>query len=358
MIYKILVINPGSVSTKIAVYENHNELFSRNIEHRVEELAKCESLLDQYPMRKNVILSILRNEDFDLKTLDAIAARGGTFGRIEGGAYLIDENLIKASKNPLTNHPSNLAAIIAYDIAEELNVKSYIYDAVCVDETEKIASFTGIKGVKRKFNSHVLNTRAACREMAQRQGREYEDMNFIVAHLGGGLSINVHKNGRIIDVISDDEGPMSPERAGGINSVILAEMCYNGEYTKKQMLRLLKGAGGLVSHLGTNSAAEVEEMIKQGNSYAKEVYEAMAYQIAKGISGLAAVVNGKVDYIILTGGVANSLMMTDMIRKRIEYLAPVEIVAGTREMQALANGILRVLNGIEKSKLFSAEGGF
>ena len=350
--YKILVINPGSASTKIAVYQNEDEAFSRNIEHSVEELGKCETLYDQYIFRKSLILSVLKKEGIELQEIDAIAARGGTFGKVEGGAYLINEELVEACKHPKTNHASNLAAIIAYDLAKQLGINSYIYDAVCVDETEKIANISGLKGVSRKTNSHVLNTRAACRQIAEDVGKKYEELNFVVAHLGGGLSVNVHRKGRIIDVISDDDGPMSPERAGRINSVKLAELCYSGEFKKSEMMKMLKGAGGLVSHLGTNSAVEVEKKIADGDTYAKEVYEAMAYQIAKGIGELATTVNGEVDYVIITGGIAYSKMMTDMISERVSYIAPVKIVPGAKEMEALARGITRVLEGKENAKNF------
>lgn len=354
MNHRILVINPGSVSTKIAVYENIKEIFSKNIEHSVEELKSCKSLLDQYPLRKNIIVSSLEKAGINLKSLSAIAARGGTFGKLQGGAYLVDENLVEACKKPLTEHASNLAAIIAYDISKELNIKSYIYDAVCVDETDKIASYTGLKDVKRKPNSHVLNSRAVCREVAKENNQRYEDLNFVVAHIGGGLSINVHRKGKISDVISDDEGPMSPERAGCINTMKLVDLCYSGKYTKIEMKNKLKGFGGLVSHLNTNSAIEVEKMIEANNQYAKEIYETMAYQIAKGIGALATTVNGDVDFIILTGGVSYSKILTNWIKTRVKSIAPVKIIPGTREMEALALGIIRVLEGEEKAKLYNA----
>lgn len=350
--YRILVINPGSTSTKIAVFDGEKEAFSKNIEHSAQELKKCPKLLDQYPMRKAVILEALGEAGITLDGLSAIAARGGTFGKVKGGGYRIDEKLAADCRNPLTAHPSNLAALIGYDLGQQLGIPAYIYDAVCTDETDAVASFTGVKGWKRKVNSHVLNTRAVCRKLAEEKGKKYEDLNFIVAHLGGGLSLNAHRRGRIVDAISDDEGPMSPERAGGMNAVKLAQRCYSGDYTKDEMLRLLKGRGGMVSHLGTNNMQEVEEKIQAGDTYALEVFEAMAYQVAKGIGSLAAVLKGQVDYIILTGGVAYSERMMNLIKERAAFLAPVKIYPGAVEMEALAAGILRILEGKEEAKVY------
>lgn len=348
--YKILVINPGSTSTKIAVFDGETEVFSKNIEHSAQELKKCPKLLEQYPLRKMVILETLGEEGITLDSLSAIAARGGTFGKVKGGGYRIDEKLAADCRNPLTAHPSNLAALVGYDLGQQLGIPAYIYDAVCTDETDAIASFTGVKGWKRKVNSHVLNTRAVCRKLAEEKGKRYEDLNFIVAHLGGGLSLNVHKKGRIVDAISDDEGPMSPERAGGMNAVKLAQRCYSGDYAKDEMLLILKGRGGMVSHLGTNNMQEVEMRIQAGDSYALEVFEAMAYQVAKGIGSLATVLKGQVDYIILTGGVAYSERMVNLIEERIAFLAPVKVYPGAVEMEALARGILRILEGKEEAK--------
>jgi len=340
------------------VYENKMEIFSKDITHSAEQLSQCKTLLDQYPMRKEMILQALKLAKIDVQSFNAVAARGGTFGKgVQGGAYLVDATLLEACRHPMTNHPSNLAALIAHDIAAECHVNAYIYDAVCVNETKLIASFTGLKGMKRKANSHVLNTRAVCRKVANEVGKSYEQINFIAAHLGGGISINIHEQGRIIDVISDDEGPMSPERSGGLNALKLVDLCYSGKYTQEQMKKMLKGNGGLISHLGTNSAIEVEDRIRQGDSYAKEVFEAMAYQIAKGIGALATTVSGKIDYVIITGGIAHSNMLTELIKKRVEFIAPVKILAGSMEMEALADGISDVLTGKIQAKRFTGNEG-
>jgi butyrate kinase len=348
----ILVINPGSTSTKISVFNEEKEILNKNLVHSADELNNCKTLTDQYPIRKKSILSTLYESGYDINIFDAVVSRGGTFGYANGGAYLIEENLINACKKPLTNHASNLGALIAFDIASEIGVKAYIYDAICVNETEAIARVTGLCDVKRKPFSHVLNTRAVCMNVAQGKGKKYDELNFIAAHLGGGISLNLHKKGRIIDIVSDDEGPMSPERAGAINSTILASLCYSGKYTEKEMLRRLKGRGGLIEHLGTSSVLEVTEMIKNGNEKAKFILNAMAYQISKSIGALSTVVNGQVDYIILTGGVANCSILTDMITESVRFIAEVIVVPGEMEMQALARGVLRVLRGEENAQIY------
>lgn len=349
---KILVINTGSTSTKIAVFEDEKKLLDENIEHTADVLKLCPELNDQIPVRKAAIESVLQNNGLDNAKYDAVAARGGTFGYAMGGAYLVEENLLEACRHPITSHPSNLSAIIADDIARSVGCKAYIYDAVCVNETQDIARMTGLADVKRRPFSHVLNTRATARDVAAAQGKEYESMTFIVAHLGGGVSINLHKNGKIIDLCSDDEGPMSPERAGKLNGKAYVDLCYSGQYTKAEMMRHIKGRGGLVSHLGTSSLIEVEKMITSGDEHAKFVLEAMAYQIAKEIGALATVVCGKVDSIILTGGCAYSEILTTLIAKSVDFLAPVTVVPGAKEMEALAEGITRVLNGAEKYHIY------
>lgn len=351
---KILVINTGSTSTKLAVFDGDDCLFDTNVAHSAEQLAECKTVYDQYPMRKAMILEALSAAEISLSELSAIAARGGTFGIAKGGAYLVEENLLKACRNPVTNHPSNLSAIIAADIAESCGIKAYIYDAVCVNEVTDMARVTGLHDIKRRPFSHTLNTRAVARSVAETMDRQYENLNVICAHLGGGISVSLHSHGRIIDLISDDEGPMSPERAGGMNGQSYVNLCYSGEYTKAEMMRRIKGRGGLIDHLGTADLIEVERRIDAGDEHALFIFESMAYQISKGISSLAAVVYGDVDCIILTGGAAHSDRLTDDIRRRVSYLAPVAVVPGGREMEALAEGIIRVLRGEETAKIYEA----
>lgn len=344
---RILVINTGSTSTKLAVFQDGSAVLDTNIEHSAQQLSDCLTLMDQYPLRKAAVEKTLSEYGFGDARFDAIAARGGTFGLAEGGAYLVDEKLLAACRRPVTSHPSNLSAIIAADFAERSHCKAYIYDAVCTCEVQPIARMTGLSELKRRPFSHVLNTRATARSLAAKQGRGYEDMSFIVAHLGGGMSINLHKNGKIIDLCSDDEGPMSPERAGKLNGKTYVDLCYSGRYTKEEMMREIKGRGGLISHLGTSSMIEVDKMIDAGDEKALFVLQTMAYQIAKEIGALATVVQGQLDSIILTGGCAYCKRLTDMISQSVGFLAPVSVIPGAMEMQALADGVMRVLNGEE-----------
>lgn len=350
--YRILVINTGSTSTKTAVFEGDKVIFDENINHSVEDLEQCKALIDQYPIRRDAILRCLKDRGVEPTELDAIAARGGTFGIVEGGAYLVEESLLEACRNPVTNHPSNLSAIIAADIAQSAGCKAYIYDAVCVNETEDIARITGLSDVKRRPFSHTLNTRATARAVASSLGKSYEELNFIVAHLGGGISINLHRNGRIVDICSDDEGPMSPERAGKLNGKSYVDLCYSGEFTKDEMMKHIKGRGGLVSHLGTSSLIDVEKMIDSGDEHADFVLSAMAYQIAKEIGALATVMAGKIDSIIITGGCAYSERLTQRITESVSFIAPVTVVPGAKEMEALCSGITRVLDGQEDYHIY------
>ena len=355
MAYRIFVINTGSTSTKITLFEGEEELYSRTIDHPVQELKCFQGLDDQLPYRKKAIADALAADGVDLAGISAVAARGGTFGYAKGGAYLVEENLLEACHHPITTHPSNLSAILGYDVAQEMGCSAYIYDAVCVNEVTDVARVTGLHDVKRRPFSHVLNTRAVAREQAAKMGCRYEDMNFIVAHLGGGISINVHDHGRIVDLVCDDEGPMSPERAGRLNGKALIDLCFSGKYDKAAMMRRIKGAGGLIDHLGTSDLREVSSRIRNGDDHAAFVLSAMGYQIAKDIAALSAVVGGKVDQIILTGGGAYCEELVRPIQERIAYIAPVNVVPGAIEMVALARGVTRVLEGSEEVHIFQKE---
>lgn len=353
--HRILVINTGSTSTKLAVFEGGRAVFDENLEHPVAQLKACPTMLDQYPLRLEAIRNRLEEHGLLRGGFDAVAARGGTFGMARGGAYLVEEKLLAACRKPVTDHPSNLSAIIAHDFAAQFGCNAYIYDAVCVNETEDIARVTGLKEIKRRPFSHVLNTRATARDVAASMGRSYEELNLIAAHLGGGISINLHRHGRIVDLVSDDEGPMSPERAGGMNGKSYVDLCYSGKYTKAEMMRHIKGEGGLVSHLGTSSLIEVCERIEKGDAYANFILDAMACQIGKGIGGLATVVCGQLDGIILTGGCAYSRLLTERITAHVGFLAPVFVVPGAKEMEALCEGVTRVLDGQESARIYGEE---
>lgn len=354
MKYKILAINPGSTSTKIAVYENEEELYKTNITHSNEDLEKFSNIADQYEMRYEAIMGFLKDNHFNVQDLSAVVGRGGLLPPVKSGAYLVNESMVTRLKNnPIVHHASNLGAMIAFEIAKVVNINAYIYDSVSVDELEAIARISGMKEVERKSLTHALNMRAVAINTANSVGKNYENTTAIVAHIGGGITLSIHKNGKMIDAISDDEGPFSPERAGRIPGKDLVSLCYKNDVSviKKKM----RGKGGMVSLLGTNNALEVEEMIKAGDENAKLVYEAMAYQISKGIGELATVVEGKVDHIILTGGIAYSKMITQWISNRVSFIAPVIIAAGENELESLAMGTLRVLKGEEEARIYDLD---
>ena len=354
MSYKILAINPGSTSTKIALYEDEERILNSTLNHPAEELGKFDRVIDQYEYRKDEILKFLQNEGINIEKLSAVVGRGGMLPPVEAGAFRINVEMVNRLKNnPVLEHASNLGAPIAYEIAKPLGILSCIYDPVTVDQLENIARITGIPEVKRVSFNHVLNSRATAMKTAERLGKKYKDVNFVVAHIGGGISVAVHSQGRIIDMLADDEGPFAPERAGRIPGKELINICFSGKYNKKEVTRKMRGNAGLKAHLGTHDAIEVEKMIAEGDKKAKLIYEAMAYQIAKGIGELATVVKGSVDAIVLTGGIAYSKMMTDMIKERVEFIAPVRVYPGEGEMEAMAQGVLRVLKGQEKIKVYS-----
>lgn len=351
MNYKILAINPGSTSTKIALYENEKEVFCKTLNHPVEEIEKYKNIQDQFEMRKEIVLSFLKEKGYDINKLSAVVGRGGMVPRVMAGAYKVNQIMVDRLKNnPIVEHASNLGALIAYEISNSVRIPAYIYDSVRVDELSEIARISGMSDIPRESTSHALNSRAMAMKVAKKYGKKYTDMNFVVAHLGGGISLSVHEKGRMVDIIADDEGPFSPERAGRVPCKALIDFCYSSKFDKVTMNKKLRGNGGLKDYLNTIDAIEVEKMIASGNKKAKLIYEAMAYQVAKGIGELATVVEGNVDAIVITGGIAYSHDITEWIKKRVEFIAPVEIMAGENEMESLCLGILRVLRGEEKAK--------
>jgi butyrate kinase len=353
-VYKILAINPGSTSTKIALYENEQEILVKTLDHPSEEMEKFEKVVDQFQMRKDVVLLFLKDNGFDVNKLDAVVGRGGMLPPVKSGAYRVNDLMVDRLKNrPVVEHASNLGALIAHEIASSIGKEAYIYDSVKVDELIPEARISGMPALPRTSTSHVLNSRAMAIKAAKNMGKNYTEMNFVVAHMGGGVSLSVYEKGRLSDIISDDEGPFSPERSGRVNLRPFMDMCFSGKYDKKTVGKMISGNGGLKGYLGTTDAREVEKMIHEGNEEANLVYRAMAYQIAKGIGELATVLKGNVDAIILTGGIAYSKMMTDMIKERVEFIAPVEIMAGENEMESLALGTLRVLRNEEQAKEYT-----
>lgn len=351
--YLILAINPGSTSTKVGVYKNNVLILVKNIEHSVEELSKYERIVDQFEMRKDAILEYLKEKDIDVKGLSIIVARGGTLPPVDGGAIYVNNEMVNLLKSgTLPEHASNLAALIGKDMADSLRIPVIIYDGVSTNELTPIAKISGYKEIERASLSHALNSKAVSRKVAAEDNKTYDEVTYVVAHLGGGITLSIHHKGKMIDIISDDEGPFSPERAGKVPCLKLVETCYSGKYDYNTMRKSLRGKGGLTSYLGTNSAIEVEKRIKAGDEEAQLIYEAMAYQVAKGIGELSVVVKGKVDKIIITGGIAYSKMMTELIKDYVSFIAPVVIVPGENEIESLALGGLRVVRGEETAREF------
>jgi butyrate kinase len=354
----MLVINPGSTSTKVAVYENENELFRQEIIHDHDALNAAGDVLSQLDMRDQAVRQALQDHDYDLSRLDGVVGRGGMLPGLKMGAYAVNDKMCRVIQSGrLISHASNLGALMADRIAGPLGIPAIIYDAVSADTMMDVARITGFPEVRRVSFCHVLNSRAVGRKYAESLGKKYEDMRLLVAHLGGGMSISAHDHGQIVDVISDDGGPFCPERAGSIPTLAVIDMCYSGKYTKEDMLRKHRGNGGLKALTGTSDCREIERRIGQGDETAKEAYEAFAYQIAKGIGNLAPALKCRQDAIILTGGVAYSQMLTQWITEYVEALAPVVVIPGENEMQALALGLLRVLDGQEKAAEYNFQYG-
>jgi butyrate kinase len=346
MPYRILVINPGSTSTKIAFYEDVVQVRLKKIEHSAEELSVFDDVLDQKEFRMRMVADTLAEWGIDADMLSCVMGRGNLLPNMVGGGYLVDENMVSALESGVASpHVSNVAALIAYSIAHPIGIPAYIYDSVTADEFMPIAKVTGLPGVERGSMTHVLNQKAVSRKYAASIGKSYESLSLIVVHMGGGVTIGLHYCGKVIDAIRDDSGPFSPERLGSIPLLYVVDMCFSGQYTKKEMVKFLRGSGGMKAYLGTADAREIERMIAEGDAQAKLIYEAQAYQIAKGIGELAPTVNGKLDAIILTGGMAYSDMMTDWIAERVRFIAPVVLMPGENEMEALAQGAVRLLNG-------------
>ncbi|WP_195941096.1 butyrate kinase [Romboutsia sp. 1001713B170131_170501_G6] len=357
-VFKILTINPGSTSTKIAVFDNEDLVFEKTLRHSSEEIGKYDKISDQFEFRKTVIEDALTEGGIKTSDLDAVVGRGGLLKPIEGGTYVVNEAMIDDLRvGVLGEHASNLGGIIAKEIGDAVNIPSYIVDPVVVDEMDDVARVSGIEDIDRKSIFHALNQKATARRAAKELEKEYFDCNFIVAHMGGGISVGAHEKGRVIDVANalDGEGPFSPERSGGLPVGDLVKMCFSGKYTQDEIKKKIKGNGGLVGYLNTNDGREVESRIEAGDEKAKLVYEAMAYQVSKEIGSCASVLKGNVDAILLTGGIAYSKMFTGMIEERVNFISDVKIYPGEDEMIALAQGGLRVLNKEEEPKNYGYE---
>lgn len=355
--FNILAINPGSTSTKIAVYKNNKSVFLKNIKHSSEDLKDFSNIADQFGFRKDIILKELKEADINIETISAVVGRGGLVKPIESGVYEVNDTMKEDIKNSiLGEHASNLGALIADDIAKSIpNARAFIADPVVVDELEDVARIAGHPNFKRVSIFHALNQKAIARIYAKTLDRKYEELNLIVVHLGGGISVGAHRMGRVIDVNNalDGEGPFSPERSGTLPSGQLAKLCFSGEYTYEQVKLMIKGQGGLVAHAGTNDAYEVEMKAKAGDPKAKLIQDAMAYSIAKSIGASATVLKGKVDAIILTGGIAHNPDLVDYVKDMVGFIAPVIVYPGEDEMQALAMNGLMVLKGEVEARIYN-----
>lgn len=353
--YKILAVNPGSTSTKTAVYENEDLVHEFTLRHSAEELAEFETVADQFGFRKDLIIKNLEEAGVDTKHFDAVIGRGGLVKPVESGVYDVNEALRSdLSQGLYGQHASNLGALIAYDIAAETGAAAYIADPVVVDELEDVARITGMPGIEHVSIFHALNQKAVAREFARGSWKKYEEMNLVIAHLGGGISVGAHQKGRVVDVNNalDGDGPFSPERAGTIPAGQLVKECFHGGKSEADIKRKLTGAGGVVAHLGTNNILEVTERIEKGDEQAKNVLDAMCYNIGKAIGAMAAVLRGGIDAIILTGGIAYSDYVCGYIKDMVGFISDVTVVPGENELEALAMNALRVLRGEEKTKTY------
>jgi len=355
---RLLIINPGSTSTKIAVYDDETLVFVESIAHSSEEIAKYDNIADQYEFRKELILATLEKFRIRPESLTAIVSRGGLLPPLKAGAYKVNADMVwQLRYAPQNEHASNLGAIIAHSIAQERNIPAFIYDAVTVDEMLPVAKVTGLPEIERKGMGHNLNMRAAAMKYATENKKAYKDCTLVVAHLGGGISVSLHLDGRVADIISDEEGPFSPERSGGLPIFQVIKMATSGEYTYQSLMKRVKNKGGVMAYFGINDTRELEALIHEGDEKARLIYEAMALGVAKGIAQEAVVANGRVDAIILTGGIAYSKLFTQMVKERVEAIAPVIIYGGENEMESLAFGGLRVLRRQEEAKTFKKVSG-
>lgn len=354
---QILAINPGSTSTKIAVFDGSSPVFIQTIRHNSEELAPFNAVTEQFQFRKELILDQLREANIHPEQIKVVMGRGGLLKPVESGVFAINDKMIEDLKNcTYGEHASNLGGLIAYDIAQSLpDADAYIANPVVVDELNDLARLSGHPNFPRRSIFHALNQKAVARQHAKSILRNYEDLNLIVVHLGGGITVGAHQKGRVIDVNQglDGDGPFSPERSGTLPVGDLVRACFSGKYSEKEVLKMITGKGGLIAYLDTNSAYEVEQMAAKGDKYAKLVYDAMAYQVAKEVGGMGAVLAFQIDGILITGGIAHDKYFVNQITSHVHRLAPVHIYPGEDEMLALALNGLRVLNGETKAKIYT-----
>ena len=352
---KSLIINPGSTSTKIGVFEDENLLFEETLRHSTEEISQFATIVDQKDFRKKIITDLLASKNFDMKSLDMVVGRGGMLKPIPGGTYAVTDDLLHDLViGKQGQHASNLGGILAREIGDSLGIPSFIVDPVVVDELAPVARFSGVPELPRTSVFHALNQKAVAKRYAKEIGKPYDSLRLIVVHMGGGVSVGAHLNGKVVDVFNalDGDGAFSPERAGAVPSGALIKMCFSGKYTEKEVYSKIVGKGGFNAYLGTNDMREVTKRANAGDEAAKAAKEAFLYQVSKNIGSMAAVLYGKVDQIILTGGIAYGADVCAAIQERCGFIAPFTVYPGEDELLALAQGGLRVLRGEEEAKQY------
>ena len=353
MAIKSLIINPGSTSTKIGVFEDETLLFEETLRHSTEEIAQYASIVDQKDFRKQIILDLLDKKNFDIKSLQVVVGRGGMLKPIPGGTYAVSDELLHDLKIGVQGqHASNLGGILAREIGDSIGVPSFIVDPVVVDELIPIARYSGVPELPRTSVFHALNQKAVAKRFAKEQGKAYDSLNLIVVHMGGGVSVGAHEKGNVIDVFNalDGDGAFSPERAGAVPSGALVKLCYSGKYTEKEVYKKIVGGGGFNAYLNTNDMRDVEKLVGSGDKNAEEIRDAFIFQVAKNIGSMSCVLKGKVDQIIMTGGIAYDKQVIAGLKERVGFIAPVTVYPGEDELLALAQGALRVLNKEEAAK--------
>jgi len=355
MSYRVLAINPGSTSTKIAVFEDTTPLFEKTLRHDPAELDKYGGIIEQYDFRKTLVMEAMEENNVHPNSLHAVVGRGGLVRPVSGGTWKICDNMLHDLKDPTLwgrIHASNLGAFIAKAIADPLNIPCFIVDPVVVDEFDDIARISGIPEIERKSLLHALNIRYIARLLATKLGKDIANANLIGVHMGGGISVAAIKNGRIVDVNNAllGMGPFSPQRAGALPIGDLLDIAYSGKYTKKELTTYLTKTAGLMAYLGTDSGIEINKRIEAGDEYAKKIQDAMCYQVAKEIGACATVLCGKVDGIYLSGGLVYNAHIVDAIKERVEFIAPLFLYPGEKEMEALCQGGIRVLSGLEPAQ--------
>ena len=352
---KVLIINPGATSTKIAVFDEEEQLFKKSIDHSAQELDRFDRVIDQADYRQKAILDAVAESGYQLSDFDAVCGRGGLYRPIPSGTYAVNDRVMHdVEAAPYGEHPSNLGAYLARRIGDMVGIPAFFVDPVCVDEMTEVAHYTGFAEFRRLCQFHALNHKAVGRKAAEKLGKKYEDVNLIVCHMGGGVSIGAHMKGSVVDTENalDGEGPFSPERSGSLPTDAVMRLCFSGDYTEAELRKMFVGRGGLVAYTGSNDMRDLLKAAHNGDKEIAGAVDAFHYQISKEIGAMAVVMKGQVDQIILTGGIAYGKETVDAITDMVGWIAPITVYPGEDELLALAQGALRVLNGEEPARVY------